>query len=68
MTGGAGYVGSISVEALLAAGHEVTVLDSLVTGHVAAVSSDAELVVGSVADTSALVALLLVREVEAVLH
>ncbi|MGZ3587758.1 MAG: UDP-glucose 4-epimerase GalE [Candidatus Limnocylindrales bacterium] len=68
VTGGAGYVGSISVEALLAAGHEVTVLDSLVTGHVAAVSADAELVVGSVADTSALVALLLVREVEAVLH
>ncbi len=68
VTGGAGYVGSVSVEALLAAGHEVTVLDSLVTGHTAAVPVEAELVVGSVADTSAVVALLLVREIEAVLH
>jgi UDP-glucose 4-epimerase len=68
VTGGAGYVGSVSVEALLAAGHEVTVLDSLVTGHLAAVSADARLIIGSVADTSALVALLLVHEIEAVLH
>ena len=33
VTGGAGYVGSVSVEALLAAGHEVVVLDDLTTGH-----------------------------------
>ena len=37
VTGGAGYVGSVSVERLVAAGHEVTVLDSLVQGHRAAV-------------------------------
>ena len=33
VTGGAGYVGSVSVERLVQAGHEVTVLDTLVTGH-----------------------------------
>jgi UDP-glucose 4-epimerase len=33
VTGGAGYVGSVSVEAFLEAGHEVTVLDDLSTGH-----------------------------------
>ena len=33
VTGGAGYVGSVSVEAFLAAGHEVVVLDDLTTGH-----------------------------------
>ena len=37
VTGGAGYIGSVSVEAFLAAGHEVTVLDDLSTGHRAAV-------------------------------
>jgi len=68
VTGGAGYVGSISAEALLDAGHEVTVLDSLVTGHVQAVPGEARLIVGSVGDTSALVALLLVHEIEAILH
>ena len=37
VTGGAGYVGSVSVERLLAAGHDVVVLDDLTTGHRAAV-------------------------------
>jgi UDP-glucose 4-epimerase len=50
VTGGAGYVGSISVERLLEAGHEVTVIDSLVTGHPDAVPPGAELVVGSSGD------------------
>ena len=43
MTGGAGYVGSVSAEALLAAGHEVVVLDDLTTGHRAAVPAGAPL-------------------------
>ena len=68
VTGGAGYVGSVSVERLLEAGHEVTVLDSLVTGHAMAVPAEAELVVGSVGDPAAVVALLLVRGIDAVLH
>lgn len=33
VTGGAGYVGSHAVRALVSAGHEVVVYDSLVTGH-----------------------------------
>ncbi len=32
VTGGAGYIGSATAEALLKAGHDVTVYDSLVTG------------------------------------
>ena len=37
LTGGAGYIGSMAVRALLEAGHQVTVYDSLVTGYRAAV-------------------------------
>ena len=33
VTGGAGYIGSATAEALIKAGHSVTVYDSLVTGH-----------------------------------
>ena len=36
VTGGAGYVGSVSVERLVEAGHDVIVLDDLSTGHRAA--------------------------------
>ena len=68
VTGGAGYVGSISVEALLAGGHEVTVLDSLVMGHREAVPAGAKLVVGSVADLPAVTDLLREWRIEAVLH
>ena len=37
VTGGAGYIGSHTVKALLAAGHEPVVLDNLSRGHVVAV-------------------------------
>jgi UDP-glucose 4-epimerase len=43
VTGGAGYVGSICAANLVAAGHEVTVLDDLSTGHAGAVPAGAEL-------------------------
>ena len=44
ITGGAGYIGSATAEALLAAGHSVTVYDSLVTGHQAAVPKGARFI------------------------
>jgi UDP-glucose 4-epimerase len=68
VTGGAGYVGSVTVELLVAEGHQTTVVDSLATGHRAAVAAGAELVVGSVADRSALTGLLRERRIEAILH
>ncbi|MDO8612760.1 MAG: NAD-dependent epimerase/dehydratase family protein, partial [Dehalococcoidia bacterium] len=33
VVGGAGYIGSVTVDQLLQEGHTVTVLDSLVSGH-----------------------------------
>lgn len=54
VVGGAGYIGSATCRALLEAGHEVTVLDDLSTGHRAAVPREANLVVGSSADVDLL--------------
>lgn len=42
--GGAGYIGSVVTVHLLAAGHQVTVIDDLSTGHADAVPDGAELV------------------------
>jgi len=39
VTGGAGYIGSICVERLLAEGNAVTVVDNLSVGHRAAVAT-----------------------------
>ncbi len=38
VTGGAGYIGSVAVDSLFAAGHEVAVIDNLYMGHRAAVN------------------------------
>jgi UDP-glucose 4-epimerase len=53
VTGGAGYIGSIVAQQLLADGHEVVVLDDLSRGHRAAVPQGAELVRASLLDEDA---------------
>jgi len=68
VTGGAGYVGSVSVEALLAAGHDVSVLDDLSTGHRDAVPDAARLEVGTYGDEAELIELLDAGRIEAILH
>ncbi len=68
VTGGAGYVGGVSVDALIAAGHEVVVLDDLSTGHAAVANPDARLVTGTYADEAATRSLLERERVDAILH
>ncbi|MCG8555414.1 MAG: NAD-dependent epimerase/dehydratase family protein, partial [Proteobacteria bacterium] len=54
ITGGAGYIGGAVAQALVEQGHQVTVYDSLVTGHRAAVPAAAEFIHADLGDTSAL--------------
>ena len=68
VTGGAGYVGSVSAEAFLAAGHEVVVLDDLSTGHRAAVPAGAAFHHGTYVDGEAVARLLDAERIEAILH
>ena len=68
VTGGAGYVGGVSVDALVSAGHGVVVLDDLTTGHAAVPHPDARLVQGSYTDEAATRALLEREHIDAILH
>ncbi len=68
VTGGAGYVGSVSVEALIAAGHDVVVLDDLSRGHRDALPGGVRLVQGSYGDPAVVAPLLRGAPVDAVLH
>ena len=68
VTGGAGYIGSAVAAELLAQGNEVTVYDSLVTGHRAAVPNGAAFVRGDLLDQEALSSALGKKKYDAVLH
>lgn len=67
VTGGAGYIGSVTSAALLEAGHEVTVFDNLVTGHRAALPSGAAFCQGDIRDKDA-VASCMARGFDAIIH
>lgn len=68
LTGGAGYIGSATAEALIKAGHSVTVYDSLVTGHRGAVPAGAEFIQASLEDSQALTQALNSKKYDAVMH
>jgi UDP-glucose 4-epimerase len=67
VTGGAGYIGSVTTAELVRRGHSVRVLDDLSTGHRESVVEGAEFFEGRVQDESALSAAL-GDGVEAVIH
>ncbi len=68
VTGGAGYIGSATVEALLARGDRVVVVDNLTTGHREAVFSEAVFAECGLHDTSKIEHLLRTHQIEAVVH
>jgi UDP-glucose 4-epimerase len=68
VTGGAGYVGSHLVRALVARGDEVVVLDNLRQGHRAAVPASVEFVEAELADRARVAAVFANWKFEAVFH
>lgn len=68
VTGGAGYIGSVCVESLLAAGHGVTVLDDLSEGHRAAVDPRATFIKGSLGERGSIQSALNAAKPEVILH
>ena len=68
VTGGAGYIGSATAEALIQAGHSVTVYDSLVTGHRQAVPAEANFIEADLTDSHTLVDTLTKEKFDAVMH
>lgn len=67
VAGGAGYIGSHMVKMAITAGHRVTVLDNLSSGHRDAVHPEAEFIHGDLADREFLMRFL-AKEFDAVMH
>lgn len=68
VTGGAGYIGSHTVRALLEKGHDVIVLDNLSRGHVGAVPSSVQLIREDIHHISAVRDLLEREHIQGVMH
>ncbi|WP_438996285.1 UDP-glucose 4-epimerase GalE [Candidatus Puniceispirillum sp.] len=68
VTGGAGYIGSHMVLALLDAGHDVVILDNFSTGHERLVPVGATVVRGDVGDRKVTDALFAAHDFDAVAH
>lgn len=68
VVGGAGYIGSVTVEQLVAAGHQVTVVDDLSRGHREAVAQGATLETGDYGDSAFLDGILSRSRYDAALH
>jgi UDP-glucose 4-epimerase len=68
VTGGAGYIGSHMVWALLDAGEQVIVVDRLSTGFEWAVAPEAKLIHADVSDTATIAEIIRAHGIEAIIH
>ena len=68
VTGGAGYIGSVTAEALIKEGHSVSVYDSLVTGHRKAVPDGVNFIEADLADSHTLIETFTKNKFDAVMH
>jgi UDP-glucose 4-epimerase len=68
VTGGAGYIGSVTVELLRAAGERVVVLDNLVRGHRPALDADIPFYQGKIGDRALLERIATEHQLESCIH
>jgi UDP-glucose 4-epimerase len=68
VTGGAGYIGSVTVELLREQGEDVVVLDNLSRGHRAAVAAELPFYAGDIGDTELVAELARQHRIEACIH
>jgi UDP-glucose 4-epimerase len=68
VTGGAGYIGSVTVERLKAKGERVVVLDDLARGHRSAVDPDVPFYHGRVGDRALIARIAAEHKIEACVH
>src|SRR5437868_1222172 len=68
VTGGAGYIGSVLTDVLVARGHQVAVLDNLSRGHRDAVSPAAAFIEADLSDYAAVRGALQAHQTEGVVH
>lgn len=68
VTGGAGYIGSVTTDLLLARGERVVVLDNLSRGHRAAVAPEVPFYQGDIGDRELIARITDEHEIEACIH
>jgi len=68
LTGGAGYVGAATADALLADGHRVVILDDFSSGHTDTIPNEASFKTGSYGETDKMEELLRDARIDAIVH
>jgi UDP-glucose 4-epimerase len=68
VTGGAGYIGSVTIERLIARGERIVVLDDLAHGHRAALPLDIPLYQGKTGDRELVARIVREQDVESCIH
>ena len=68
LTGGAGYVGAATAEALIADGHRVVILDDLSSGHADTIPNEASFKTGSYGEADKIEELLRDARIDIVVH
>ena len=68
LTGGAGYIGSVTTECLLNEGHQVTVFDNLEQGHRDAIDPRASFIEGDLRDRDGVIDALCSVKPDAIMH
>lgn len=68
VTGGAGYIGSVTTELLLDAGHKVVVFDNLERGHIEAVDKRAKFIKGDLRKQESIASAVAKVKPDAIIH